>query len=629
MTENEKRLSAEERKRKIRERYRGVDKDELELIPAKEIVSLKEDNSHKRVAAYCRVSTDDPNQTSSYELQKNHYEEYIQEHPGWELVGIYADEGISGTSLSHREEFGRMLEDCKRGKIDLIVTKSISRFARNTVDSISTVRELAQLRNPVGVLFETENLYTLNQTSEMILTVLSAAAQEESHTKSEIMNISIEHRFSRGIFLIPELLGYDKDEDGNLVINSEEAETVKVIYFLYLNGFSCTEIAELLTEYQRKTKLGNIEWSGNSIRDVIQNERHCGDVLARKTWTPSYLNHKSKKNRNDRNQYRQRDHHEAIVSREVYQAANHLQASTMYSAKNRPLPVLSVVDDGILKGYVPIDKDWTGFSVEEYQIASESMVEEVKQESEEVTKKLDLTGYQIVRAQFFSTMTNPAMTISNGRLRFNASCLRKFDHVEYVELLLNTVQRCIAIRPCTKENPNAIRWGRLKNSRWCATEVSCRGLAKTLFDIMEWEENTRYRFRGEFMEKDGERMMLFELDEPEMIKIEEIVLPPTEPEESSAEEETPSDDSLATVHEEVIVKKKMLVYPPEWADSFGRPVTSIACVNVLTQRHYAKQWDVLRPAKELKDYNVFTAEGINVMMREAEKIMEGWDTLNE
>src|SRR5699024_9838353 len=232
-----------------------------------------------------------------------------------ELVGIYADEGISGTSLAHREEFNRMLEDCYAGKIDLIVTKSISRFARNTVDAISTVRKLAQRSNPVGVLFETENLYTLNQTSEMILTVLSAAAQEESHTKSEIMNISIEHRFSRGIFLTPELLGFDKDEDGNLVVNREEAENVKVIFYLYLNGFSCNEIAGLLTEYGRKTKLGNTRWTASSIRGVLQNERHCGDVLARKTWTRSFLDHKSKKNNNDRNQYRLRDHHEAIVSR--------------------------------------------------------------------------------------------------------------------------------------------------------------------------------------------------------------------------------------------------------------------------------------------------------------------------
>ena len=417
--------------------------------------------------------------------------------------------------------------------MDLIITKSISRFARNTVDSISTVRQLAQLKRPVGVLFETENLFTLNQTSEMILTVLSAAAQEESHTKSEIMNISIEHRFSRGIFLTPELLGYDKDEDGNLVINEDEAETVKVIYYIYLNGFSISEIADLLTEYGRKTKLGNTEWNPGSIMKIIQNERHCGDVLARKTWTPSYLNHKSKKNNNDRNQYRQRDHHEAIVSREVFNAANQLQASKGYAAKNRPLPVLSVVDDGVLKGYVPVDKDWTGFSAEEYQEASESVYREKAQAEQPIESgtRLNLSGYEIVRAQFFSTLSNPAMTISNGKMRFNTACLKKFGDEEYVELLLNTVERCIAIRPCCKDNPNAIRWGRLKDSRWSVSAISCRGLAKTLFDIMEWEEDTRYRFRGEYVGAGENKMLLFQLDEPEMIKTEEITLPPQEPEQ--------------------------------------------------------------------------------------------------
>ena len=621
MTENEKRLSAEERKQKIRERYKGVDKDELEVIPAREIVSLKEDTSYKRVAAYCRVSTDDPNQTSSYELQKNHYEEYIKEHPGWELVGIYADEGISGTSLAHREEFHRMLDDCNAGKIDLIITKSISRFARNTVDSISTVRQLAQLKRPVGVLFETENLFTLNKTSEMILTVLSAAAQEESHTKSEIMNISIEHRFSRGIFLTPELLGYDKDEDGNLVINEDEAETVKVIYYLYLNGFSISEIADLLTEYGRKTKLGNTEWNPGSIMKIIQNERHCGDVLARKTWTPSYLNHKSKKNNNDRNQYRQRDHHEAIVSREVFNAANQLQASKGYAAKNRPLPVLSVVDDGVLKGYVPVDKDWTGFSAEEYQEASESVYRENAQTERpaENGTRLNLSGYEIVRAQFFSTLSNPAMTISNGKMRFNTACLKKFGDEEYVELLLNTVERCIAIRPCSKDNPNAVRWGRLKDSRWSVSAISSRGLAKTLFDIMEWEEDTRYRFRGEYVGAGENKMLLFQLDEPEMIKTEEITLPPQEPEQDGTEEEK----------EEIVIKKKMMVFPAAWADSFGRPITSLACVNMLEQEHYAGNWDILRPAKEVEDYNLVSSEELKALMQEAERIMEGWENTNE
>ena len=327
------------------------------------------------------------------------------------------------------------------------------------------------------------------------------------------------------------------------------------------------------------------------------------------------LRDKSKKNNNDRTQYRQKNHHEAIVSREVFNAANHLRASRNYSKKNRPLPVLSVVEDGILRGYVPFDKDWTGFSAEEYREASESVMKEPDAAvTADVKKRLDLTGYEVVRAQYFSTMQNPAMTISNGRLRFNTACLKKFENVEYVELLLNSVDRCIAIRPCDKNNPNAIRWGRLKEGRWCASTLGCRGLAKALFDIMEWDEDLRYRFRGQFLEQGDNKMMLFAFDEPEMIKVEEIVLPPKE----STEED-----------EGETVKKKIYIFPPEWAGTFGQPITSIAQVGILRQEHYAGNWDVFRPASEIEEMNTFTAESLNKLLHEAEKIMEGWTDIDE
>ena len=518
--------------------------------------------------------------------------------------------GISGTSLEHRKGMQQLIEDCKAGKIDLVLTKSIARFARNIVDCLSVIELLKNLNPPVGVKFEADNIYTLDSNGRMILTILASVAEEESHSKSIIMNWSIDRRFSRGLFLTPALLGYDKDEEGNLVINPEEAQTVKVIYYLYLNGYSLTEIATLLMEYSRKTKLGRVEWNPGTLAGVLANERHCGDVLARKTFTPNFLTHKSKKNNNDRTQYRQKNHHEAIVSREVFNAANHLRASRNYSKKNRPLPVLSVVEDGILRGYVPFDKDWTGFSAEEYREASESVMKEPDVTvTADVKKRLDLTGYEIVRVQYFSTMQNPAMTISNGRLRFNTACLKKFENVEYVELLLNSVERCIAIRPCDKNNPNAIRWGRLKEGRWCASTLGCRGLAKTLFDIMEWDEDLRYRFRGQFLEQGDNKMMLFAFDEPEMIKVEEIVLPP--------KENTEEDEGET-------VKKKIYIFPPEWAGTFGQPITSIAQVGILRQEHYAGNWDVFRPATEIEEMNIFTAESLNELLREAEKIMEGW-----
>lgn len=604
MTKSER----QERKQKIRERYKGTDTSRIKVIPAKSSENLETSNTIRRVAAYVRVSTDNDEQTSSYELQKNYYTKYIKVQPGWEFAGIYADEGISGTSLEHRKGMQKLIEDCKAGKIDLILTKSISRFARNIVDCLSIVGMLKDLEPPVGVKFETDNISTLDINGRMLLSIVASLAEEEYHNKSLLMNWSLEQRYKDGMFLIPELLGYDLDENGNLVVNPEEAQTVKVIYYLYLNGFSLTEIAELLTDYRRKTKLGNTEWNPSSLAAVIANERHCGDLLARKTYTPNYLTHKSKKiKNNERAQYWDFDHHEAIVSREVYNAANHLRASRSYAKRKRPLPVLSVVDDGILRGYVPFDKDWTGFSAEEYREASESVMLEKETDTVEVMNRLDLTGYEVVRAQYFSTLRNPAMTISNGRLRFNTACLKKFENVEYVELLLNSVDRCVAIRPCEKSNPNAIHWGRLKEGRWCASTLVCRGLAKALFDIMEWEDSLKYRFRGQFVEQGDNKLMLFELDEPEMVKVEEIVLPPKG---EGAEGET--------------VKQTIYILPPERAGTFGQPITSIAQISLLQQKHYAGNWDVLRPAAEIEEMNIFTVENLNALLHEAEEIMEGW-----
>ena len=225
-------------KQKIRQRYKGIALDEIEKIPAIEEKDIFDDDSYKRVGVYARVSSDDPRQTSSFELQRNHYTDLIDRRPGWHLYRIYADEGISGTSLKHRDAFLEMIEDCKSHKIDLIVTKSVSRFARNIYDCIGYVRMLADLKPPVGVLFETENIYTLKEGSEMALSFIATLAQEESHTKSSSMNLSYEMRFSRGIFMTPELLGYDKDENGELVINEDEALTVRLIFFMFLYGYS-------------------------------------------------------------------------------------------------------------------------------------------------------------------------------------------------------------------------------------------------------------------------------------------------------------------------------------------------------------------------------------------------------
>lgn len=253
MTEKKENFDKNERKEKIRLRYKGVDTSELEVIPALPQINIYDSDRKLRAAVYARVSTGDPRQTSSYELQKNHYQDYIKLHKNWHLAEIYADEGISGTSLRHRDKFIKMIKDCVNGKIDLVVTKSISRFARNQLDFIENIRKLKDLKPPIAVLFESEGINSLEPAFEMTMSILSILAQEESHIKSEVMNTSVEMRFKRGIFLTPELFGYDLDKDGNLVINENEAKIVKLMFFMYLYGYSSKEIADILTKAGIKT----------------------------------------------------------------------------------------------------------------------------------------------------------------------------------------------------------------------------------------------------------------------------------------------------------------------------------------------------------------------------------------
>ena len=347
---------------------------------------------------------------------------------------------------------------------------------------------------------------------------------------------------------------------------------------------------------------------------MIENERHCGDVRARKTYTPDFKTHKSEKNRQNRRQYIQRDHHEAIVTRDVYNAANLLKSSKQYASKSRPLPVLSVIDGGILSGFVPIDKSWSGFSTEDYKAACESVeVPEVKVTAE--GPQLFMGGYKVVRADYFPSLDQLTMTISNGKLRFNTACLKKFEDVEYVELLLNTVTNTIAIRPCDEDNPNAIHWGKLREERWVVSTLGCRGLSRTLFDLMSWEDEGKYRFRGQYVSRGDQKLLVFELDEPVITKTVEQVIVPDEPDEN---------EEAAEEQEEIVIKETVRVYPPAWTSSFGAPISSYDHTSVLVQQHYAGDWDVLRPATELEEMNTFTADKLAALMKEAEKIMEGW-----
>ena len=616
MTEIEKQSSTDT-KQKIRDRYRGVDSSQLTIIPAKPPKSAV-DGGIKRVAPYIRVSTDSDEQTSSYELQKNYFTEYVNAQPGWVLVDIYADEGISGTQINHREGLQRLLDDCRAGKIDYIITKSISRFARNIVDCLNMIEELRNLNPPVGVIFETDHIDTLGGNDSLLLSILASLAEAESRNKSEIMNWSIENRFSRGIFLLPELLGFDKDEDGNLVINDDEADTVRLCFYLFIAGFQLSEIAELLTEMGRKTGFNkqhnkkpgvepeyNTNWTSSSVLDILRNERHCGDVLARKTFTPNFKNHKSKKNRGERQQVKKYGNHKAIVSREVFEAANR-KLDMCTGKQDRSYPIMKVIDDGALRGFVPVDRTWSGFSSEDFKVASQSVYggEEINEDCASSNESV-LSNFQVVRAQLFSTRLYPAVTISKGKMRFNTACLKRFEDVEYVELLFNSVEKCLAVRPCEKSNPNAIQWGTLKEGKWIVKEKSCRGFSAPLYETMGWNEELRYRMRGSFMGDGDNKIMLFDLEEPEIIErvlVEDI---PTKPDEPETEERKPKYKNVMTFNCHGV---------------FGHSYDEDT--HFLERVHYAGNWDVLRPAREVFGVNPITESEINALLQEAERIID-------
>lgn len=543
-----------EKKERIRNRYKGIDPDELDVIPAIVQENFYEDKKEKRVAVYARVSTDDPRQTSSYELQKNHYQNLVTRHENWHLQEIYADEGISGTSLLHRDAFNRMIADCKAGKVDMIVTKSVSRFARNIVDSISTVRQLKELNPPIGVFFETENIYTLNPDSEMSLSFISTLAQEESHTKSEIMNSSIEMRFRMGIFLKPELLGYRVDEDGNLIINEEEAKIVRLIFFLYLYGYSTTQIAETLTKLKVPTKTGKDEWHPGTIIAVLKNERHCGDVLARKTFTPNYLNHKSKKNNKDRNQYRKRDDHEAIISRADFIAVQHMIANAKFKSRG-VLPELEVICSGELSGFVIINFRWAGFNKEDYINACKSVPAYERINYFEVQEgDFDLRGFEVARTQFFNTNNTVSCTISKKDMYFSSAAISKLPPTEYVEVLINPVEKLMVVRPTKfEENRHAVKWAKKLGTKYKLQPICSAAFFPTMFEMFEWDENFRYKISGIRRQNGNNAILIFDLNETE------IFIPTKKM----------SPQMQVAMNDLNKYGNSVKAYPPDWSDEFG------------------------------------------------------------
>ena len=273
----------------------------------------------RQVAGYARVSTDHDDQFTSYEAQIDYYTNYIKSRDDWEFVDVYTDAGITGTSTKHREGFKRMVADALAGKIDLIVTKSVSRFARNTVDSLTTIRQLKE--NGIECYFEKENIWTFDGKGELLLTIMSSLAQEESRSISENCTWGQRKRFADGKVSVPfqRFLGYDRGPDGNLVVNREQAVIVKRIYSLFLQGMTYHGIADTLTKDGIPTPGGKKKWSISTVKSILSNEKYKGDALLQKSYTVDFLTKKTKVNEGEIPQYYVEDNHEAIIDPEVFE----------------------------------------------------------------------------------------------------------------------------------------------------------------------------------------------------------------------------------------------------------------------------------------------------------------------
>lgn len=598
----------------LRQMYQKEDTGEKTFIPAKPKADLYGDGHLFRVCAYCRVSTDNDEQLSSFELQQAHYKQLVLDHPNWELKHIYADEGISGTSLKNRDAFNEMIEECTKGTYDLIITKSVSRFARNLVDCISLIRMLKGQNPPVGVFFETDNLYTLSENTEFMLSFLATFAQEESVKKSEAMNWSLQQRFKDGKLLTPALLGYDRQKDvtgryvkyAPLVINEDEAKTVRFIFEAYLSGWSTEDIAAFLTDIQCRTKTGSTEWNSGSVGYILNNERYCGNVLTWKTFTADMYEHKHKRNNQDRDQYLYKERHPEIISVKTFEAAQVLMQNRKHHVRGG-LPIMSVINDGIFRGFIPINHHWINDDPNIYYDISNTVKKPVglQRISKSCFSAFDLEGYQVVRGEFMQVRyEGPAITISGEKISFNKFCVQKFEDVAYIQLLLHPAERRIAIRPCRETDTHNIRWRPDPDKPVYSKTLNCQHFGKALYTIMEWNPDYIYRIRGSWAENRDEQIIVFTLQNASPVTF------------------------VAQDSEQGIKKKRVNLIPEEWSEEFGEEFYEHSLENRFFYYSEDSEWKSQAQSVAAPGINYYVSPTPESLQMAIEDLRKGEETNN-
>ena len=484
------------------------------------------DKENKLVAVYARVSTTSTDQTSSIENQQIYYTKKIGENENWEMQEIYSDEGKSGMEVKHRTEFQRMIADAGKGKMDMIICASVSRFARDISDCIKYITKLRTMNplHPVGVYFETENLYTLDPNSEQVLHFHAMLAHWESANKSRRMILSYDQRICTGQYPVADLLGYRHTKEGKLIIHEEEAKTVRFVFLALIAGKSCDDIAEILTEKKRLTLKGNKDWNGGMVRGLLDNERRWGDLEARKTIVLDPREKIVVKNNGIRDWAYVPEHHDGIVTPEIAKAAQFMASST---GRLDGVPELRVIESGALKGFVSICPRWNGIDLKGLLSACNSVytddeLEELKREvriwtGEEHSNilSLEFTGYEIPPGIMYLTRSMPTMTITKKSVRFNKPCHDKFDGCEWVEMLYHPVMQTVVIRESSPENINSFRWVTDKGN--LVASVETKAFSTAVYDSLHWIPDYQFRFRGITKVRGGAKIIIFSLDEPQIL----------------------------------------------------------------------------------------------------------------
>ena len=533
-----------------------------------------------RTCAYIRVSTDSHDQENSLKNQRVHYERFIAQFPNWEYVGIFADDGISGTSLRNRIGFRKMVEACKSGIIDMIVVKEVSRFARNVIDCLNTVQELLTLDPPVGIYFENNNLNTLDAGNKMFLTMFAMFAELESELKSKSVLFGLKEMYAEENYLCPamNLLGYDKDGKYGLKIEPIGAKTVRMIYDLFLAGYSEKEIATLLTELALPTATGKLEWSKNAVTGICKNEKYCGDILMQKQYTVNFLGHRIRKNTGQKEIYYETNHHEAIVSREEHARALLLLNSDHDSPFFNHKYETKVIKRGFLAGFIPMNLAFGGYDAGHYIGAL--VMADIPQKSIEA-EIAHIVGTKRVRRELFSERDAVAVIISKHGLIFNAGCIPLLRDTVYVEILLHPNERLLAVRKSVKNNKNAVPW---KN-----VSIAARKLSRVIYELMGWQREWKYKTMANYFSKNDEQVIIFDLNTCEF-----------------------------RIRNEESKKKFKRAIPSEWLSCFGNcvPECTMLCRRALAD--YLDKWEVTVPASPVP----YFGNGIHTLSRsETEKLI--------